>query len=148
MGLQPSCIGLGRLFQDQFAATKDLPELRAGPHPIGRRQTEPGGDIQQRLGLCGTAENGLYDRPGEQPASLDDEAIAAKVAELEAVAGVKVRRVSGFAKMGVTAEISSREIARTASRSGVKAREAGAAERNAAMILGALRGYGGAWENG
>jgi len=34
--------------------------------------------------------------------ALDEETIAAKVAELEAAAGVKVRRVSGFAKLGVT----------------------------------------------
>ena len=34
--------------------------------------------------------------------ALDDETIAAKAAELEAAAGVKVRRVSGFAKLGGT----------------------------------------------
>lgn len=34
--------------------------------------------------------------------ALDEETIAQKAAELEAAAGVKVRRVSGFAKIGVT----------------------------------------------
>ena len=34
--------------------------------------------------------------------ALDEETIAEKAAELEAAAGVKVRRVSGFAKIGVT----------------------------------------------
>lgn len=34
--------------------------------------------------------------------ALDEETIAEKAAELEAAAGVKVRRVSGFAKLGVT----------------------------------------------
>ncbi|HEY0646776.1 GTPase ObgE [Phenylobacterium sp.] len=49
---------------------------------------------------------GLEDKPEllalNKIDALDDETIAAKAAELEAAAGVKVRRVSGFAKLGVT----------------------------------------------
>ncbi len=49
---------------------------------------------------------GLEDKPEllalNKIDALDEETIAAKAAELEAVAGVEVRRVSGFAKIGVT----------------------------------------------
>jgi GTP-binding protein len=49
---------------------------------------------------------GLEDKPEllalNKIDALDDEAIAAKAAELEAAAGVPVRRVSGFAGIGVT----------------------------------------------
>lgn len=49
---------------------------------------------------------GLEDKPEllalNKIDALDEETIAAKAAELEAAAGVKVRRVSGFAKIGVT----------------------------------------------
>jgi GTP-binding protein len=49
---------------------------------------------------------GLEDKPEllalNKIDALDEETIAAKAAELEAAAGVKVRRVSGFAKLGVT----------------------------------------------
>lgn len=49
---------------------------------------------------------GLEDKPEilalNKIDALDEETIAEKAAELEAAAGAKVRRVSGFAKMGVT----------------------------------------------
>src|SRR5687767_6445059 len=54
--------------------------------------------------------------------ALDEETVAEKAAELEAAAGVKVRRVSGFAKIGVT-ELLREAYALVQERKGEVARE-------------------------
>ena len=74
---------------------------------------------------------GLEDKPEllalNKIDALDEETIAAKAAELEAAAGVKVRRVSGFAKIGVT-ELLREAYALVQQRKGEAAAEAAAPE--------------------
>ena len=75
--------------------------------------------------------DGLEDKPEllalNKIDALDDDTIAAKAAELEAAAGVKVRRVSGFAKIGVT-ELLREAYALVQQRKGEAAAEAAAPE--------------------
>ncbi len=74
---------------------------------------------------------GLEDKPEllalNKIDALDEDTIAAKAAELEAAAGVKARRVSGFAKIGVT-ELLREAYALVQQRKGEAAAEAAAPE--------------------